>query len=98
MKMSAELAKVVDGVDSYNRTEGRRENLTTINRELLGLVSEFANFVYKQKYRDLVLLRQQRMQIERLQQQISELKKPPKPAKSTSDSGDEIQRLAKALK
>ena len=96
--MSDELAKVVDGIDSYNRTEGKRENLTTINRELLALVSEFANFVYKQKYRDLVLLRQQRMQIERLQQQIAELKKPPKPAKSTSDSGDEIQRLAKALK
>lgn len=98
MKMSAELAKVVDGIDTYNRTEGKRENLTTINRELLALVSEFANFVYKQKYRDLVLLRQQRMQLERLQQQIAELKKPPKPAKSTSDSGDEIQRLAKALK
>ena len=98
MKMSDELAKVVDGIDTYNRTEGRRENLTTINRELLGLINEFANFVYQQKYRDLVVLRQQRMHIERLEQQISELKKPPKPAKWTSDSGDEIQRLAKALK
>lgn len=98
MKMSAELAKVVDGIDTYNRTEGRRENLTTINRELLGLINEFANFVYQQKYRDLVVLRQQRMHIERLEQQISELKKPLRPDQSSTDSGDEIRQLAKALK
>ena len=98
MKMSAELAKVVDSIDTYNRTEGRRENLTTINRELLGLINDFANFVYQQKYRDLVVLRQQRMQIERLEQQISELKKPPRPDQSSTDSGDEIRQLAKALK
>ena len=98
MKMSAELAKVVDGIDTYNRTEGRRENLTTINRELLALVSEFANFVYEQKYRDLVSLRQQRMHIERLEQQIRELKKPLRPDQSSTDSGDEIRQLAKALR
>lgn len=97
-KMSEELAKVVDDIDTYNRTEGRRANLTTINRELLGLINEFANFVYQQKFRDLVILRQQRMQIERLEQQISELKKPPRPDQSSTDSGDEIRQLAKALK
>ena len=97
-KMSEELAKVVDDIDTYNRTEGRRANLTTINRELLGLINEFANFVYQQKYRDLVVLRQQRMHIERLEQQISELKKPQRPNQSSTDSGDEIRQLAKALK
>ena len=98
MKMSAELAKVVDGIDTYNRTEGRRENLTTINRELLGLINEFANFVYQQKYRDLVVIRQQRMHIERLEQQIRELKKPLGPDQSSTNSGDEIRQLAKALR
>ena len=97
-KMSEELAKVVDDIDTYNRTEGRRADLTTINRELLGLINDFANFVYQQKFRDLVILRQQRMQIERLEQQISELKKPPRPDQSSTDSGDDIRQLAKALK
>lgn len=96
--MSGELGKVVDGIDTYNRTEGRRENLTTINRELLGLISELINFVYQQKYRDLVLLRQQRMTIERLQQEIRELKKTAQKSKQIPDSSDEIDALAKAMK
>lgn len=96
--MSGELGKVVDDIDSYNRTEGRRENLTTINRELLGLISELINFVYQQKYRDLVLLRQQRMTIERLQQEIRELKKTAQKSKQIPDSSDEIDALAKAMK
>lgn len=96
--MSGELGKVVDGIDTYNRTEGSRENLTTINRELLGLISELVNFVYQQKYRDLVLLRQRRMTIERLQQEIRELKKTVRNTKQTPDSSDEIDALAKAMK
>lgn len=96
--MSGELGKVVDGIDIYNRTKGRRANLTTINRDLLGLITELVNFVYQQKYRDLVLLRQQRMTIERLQQEMRELKKGERTTKRVVNSSDEINALAKAMK